>query len=286
MPEALLLGQNPDGGWPYGRGGSWVEPTVYAVLALLANQETGPAQRGIVWLRAAQRGDGSWPPQPGIDESTWVTALAALIPPKALGEVAHARATQWLAGTMGAESSETYRIRQWLLGEAPLSGHDPPGWPWVPGTAAWVSPTALAILALEQDCRRIPQPGIQRRVDAGREFLLRRICQGGGWNHGSVQPLGYPSTAYPETTGVALAALSGVPGPKMRESLALAHRFLAECRSADAWNWLRLGLLAQGQLPAPLPDRPDLKRRTVPVIALDFLINNAIQTGRPVFGFA
>jgi hypothetical protein len=263
-----------------------VEPTVYAVLALLAGQESGAARRGIVWLRAAQRPDGSWPPQPGVDESTWVTALAALIPPDELGEASHARAIQWLAATAGEESTMPYRVRQWLLGQAPLSGQDPPGWPWVPGTAAWVAPTSFAILALEKECRRAPQPALQARIEAGRAFLLRRICQGGGWNHGGVQPLGYPSTAYPETTGLALAALRGVPGPKMQGSLALAHRFLAECRSADAWNWLRLGLLAQRQLPAALPVVSDLKRRTVPVIALDLLISHAIQTGRPVYGFA
>lgn len=286
MSEALLAGQNPDGGWPYARGVSWVEPTVYAVLALLSTQETGAAQRGIVWLRGAQRPDGSWPPRPGVDEGAWVTALAALIPPERLGGASHARATEWLAGTTGAESATTYRLRRWLLGEARLSGQDPPGWPWVPGAAAWVAPTAFAILALEKEYRRNPQPGLQRRIDDGREFLFRRICKGGGWNHGGVQPLGYPATAYPETTGLALAALHGMTGPKIEGSLVLAHRFLEECRSADAWNWLRLGLLAQRQLPATLPARTDLKRRTVPVIALDLLINNAIQTGQPVFGFA
>ena len=263
-----------------------MEPTVYAVLASLAAQQSRAAQRGIAWLRAIQRPDGSWPPQQGVDESTWVTALAALIPREQLGEAAHARATQWLARTTGAESSVTYRLRQWMLGAAALSGQDPPGWPWIPGAAAWVAPTAFAILALEKECRRMPHPALEQRIQAGREFLLRRICRGGGWNHGGVQPLGYPSTAYPETTGLALAALREAPGPKMQGSLALAHRFLAECRSADAWNWLRFGLLTQRQLPPNLNARPDLKRRTVPVIALDLLISGAIQTGQPVFGFS
>lgn len=286
MPEALLAGQNPDGGWPYARGVSWAEPTVYAVLALLRAQQTEAAQRGIAWLRAAQRADGSWPPQPGVDESSWVTALVALIPPGQLGEAPHARAVQWLAATTGEESAMIYRVRRWLLGQAPLSEQGPPGWPWVPGNAAWVAPTAFAILALEKECRREPRPDLERRITAGREFLLSRTCKGGGWNHGGVQPLGYPSTAYPETTGLALAALRGVPGQAIQNSISLAHRFLAECRTADAWNWLRLGLMTQGQLPAALRVPPDLKRRTFPIIALDLLIDQAIQTSQPVFGLA
>jgi len=58
---------------------------------------------------------------------------------------------------------------------------------------------------------------------------------------------------------MALAALRGVRSPGHQRGLAVARRFLGECRSADALNWLRLGLLAHGQLPAgychPFGDR-------------------------------
>jgi len=63
-------------------------------------------------------------------------------------------------------------------------------------------------------------------------------------------PLGYDCFPYPETTGMALAALRGVQSSGTERGLAVARRFLGECRSADALNWLRLGLLAHGQLPA------------------------------------
>src|SRR5437899_1067356 len=83
--DVLLAKQNRDGGWPYVRGASWTEPTVYAVLALLAAGENPAAKRGLDWLRARQLPDGGWPPQSGFDESNWVTALAALLSPEQLG---------------------------------------------------------------------------------------------------------------------------------------------------------------------------------------------------------
>ena len=131
--EALLAKQNSDGGWPYVRGGSWTEPTAYATLALLAEGETEASGRGLAWLRAAQRPDGGWPPQSAVDISTWVTAVAALLPPERLGVRAHARAIEWLLGTSGEETSLTYRLRLWLLGNDPPADQEHPGWPWGSG---------------------------------------------------------------------------------------------------------------------------------------------------------
>ena len=85
--------------------------------------------------------------------------------------------------------------------------------------------------------------------------------------------LGYPADAYPETTGMALAALRGWPASRMERSVALARDFLASCRSADAWNWLRLGLAAHGALPAGYSAPKEVQFRTVPEIALDLLIS-------------
>ena len=203
--QLVLSKQNRDGGWPYVRGSSRTEPTVYAILALLAAGELAPARRGLVWLRSAQLPDGGWPPQTGFDESTWVPALVALLPPGQLGALAHARAIGWLLSTSGEESSSLYRVRMWLLGAEQLPEHEFPGWPWIAGSAAWVGPTALAMLALQKEMGRRPSQAIRRRVDQGRQFLLRRMCQEGGWNHGSVRALGYESTPYPETTGMANA---------------------------------------------------------------------------------
>ena len=69
-----------------------------AILALLGAGELEPARRGVDWLRAAQL-----PPHAGFDESTWVTALVALLPPGQLGNAAHARPIDWLSDTGGLQ---------------------------------------------------------------------------------------------------------------------------------------------------------------------------------------
>ncbi len=268
----LISKQNRDGGWPYVRGKSWTEPTIYAVMALLAAGESKPAARGLRWIAGMQRPDGGWPPQAEVDESSWVTAIAALLPPDIVGVRTHARAIRWLVGTIGEESSTLYGMRQWLLGLSVPSGQKFAGWPWVPGSAAWVGPTSLALLALEQESRRSSAVGIRERIAGGRQFLLHRMCANGGWNHGGVRPLGYESNPYPETTGMALAALRGTTSPGIDLSLALAQQYLARCRSADALNWLRLGLLAHGQLPAGFCPPAEIAYRTVPECSLDLLV--------------
>ena len=256
---------------------------MYALLSLLNRGEPLSLRRGLEWLRKRQRPDGGWPPQAGVDESTWVTALVALLPPELLGEAAHAPALHWIAGSAGAESGTVFRVREWLLGHQPLSQQETPGWPWMPETAAWVAPTSVAVLALEKQCRRQPRADFEKRLDEGRRFLLERMCQGGGWNHGSTRPLGYPTNPYPETTGLALTALRGVQARQIEISVPLALRYLSECRSADAWNWLRLGLSAQRRLPADAAPATELRFRTVPEIALNVIAQQASEGRNPLF---
>jgi len=282
--ERLLKCQNSDGGWPYAQGASWAEPTVYAILALETVGEADARRRGLRWLSGIQRPDGSWPPHPGIDESTWVTGLAAWLGPDQIGEQSHRKAIHWLAGTTGQESNLIYRVREWLLGNPRPPEMEFPGWPWVPGTAAWVSPTAVAMIALQKECRRYPDAHLERRIDEGRKFLLLHMCREGGWNHGSVRALGYESRPYPETTGMALAALAGARSPKIDTALALAHDFLKDCRSADACNWLRLGLVAHGHLPDGYCLPQGLQFRTTVEISLDLLATATIRKRVAFFG--
>jgi squalene cyclase len=277
--ETLISKQNTDGGWPYVRGASSTEPTVYAVMALLAAGERDRAGLGLGWLRRMQRRDGGWGPQAGVDQSNWTTALVALLPPEVVGARFHESAIEWLMGTTGHESSFEYRLREWLLGNNSIQETDSEGWPWIPGAAAWVGPTAISIITLEKENRRRPLRGIRERIEAGRKFLLERVCSDGGWNHGSVRPLGYESKPYPETTGMALAALRGVNSPQVARSLAVARQFLAECRSADAQNWLRLGLAAHGELPPGYCRPRDISYRTIPEASLDLLLSDKTGSG-------
>jgi hypothetical protein len=274
--------QNPDGGWPYRKGGSWTEPTVFALLAHLAARTAAPrSSEALAWLCGAQQSDGGWTPRRSVDHSTWVTALVALLPAEAIGAAPHARAVNWLLSNTGMESSPIYRWREIVLNGKPPQGPDLSGWPWFPGTAAWVTPTCLGILALKKCYWRQPSSDLRERIDKAQSFLLSRRCADGGWNHGSQRALGYDLDSYPETTGQALLALAGTDPARLQDSFRLAQRFFREHRSAGGAAWLRLGLLAYQQVPAgaPLFNKPC---RTVVDSALT-VIASAAEQGYNVF---
>jgi hypothetical protein len=276
---SLLESQNPDGGWPYRAGGpSWTEPTAYALLALRAQGSVAEqVEKGLRWLDAVQLPDGGWPPQPAVRQSAWVTAIAALLGPAALGGDAYRRGIVWIVEQTGEETKFLSRVRQFLTGN--LQGD--PGWPWFPGTSAWVTPTALSMLALGKAARSAGSAQIRARLDMGASYLLAHACSDGGWNHGAARALDYDARSYPETTGVALLALGGKDAPAIRKACRWAQAQLPGCRASEAESWLRLGLLAHGQLPprAPGPARPP---RTIQNTALALLASAAV-TGRNAF---
>lgn len=240
--------QNHDGGWPYRKGGSsWTEPTVFALLAQSAGKgDPQSLERGLNWLRSVQRQDGGWPPSPSVTQSTWVTAVVGLLPRDAIGRSHYASAIDWLMGQSGQETSLGYRLRSELLGNG--SGEREPrrGWPFFPGAAAWVSPTAFGILALEKARRAHISGGMQQRILVGREFLLDRMCKDGGWNYGRSSVLGVEAPSYPETTGQALLALNEMRSPKLEKAVAGAQEQARGCQSSEALSWLQLGLQAHG----------------------------------------
>jgi len=250
-------------------------------MAALTEGRAGEAARGIGWLQTLQCADGGWCPQPAVEESTWVTSLVALLPPGQLGVERHRRAIHWLLRLTGRETSTVYRLRQFMLGYSAGEEQGDHGWPWFPGCAAWVSPTAFGILALQREQGRNAAPGLAERIALGRKFLFHRMCADGGWNHGTSKPLGYDCHSYPETTGMALLGLRGIDCPVVSRALDAAERSLVECRSADGMNWLRLGLAAHGRLPANYCP-PPVAYRTVRDVAIGVLAD-AASAGRSLF---
>ena len=81
---------------------------------------------------------------------------------------------------------------------------------------------------------------------------------------------------------MALAALRGTRGREVDRALNVARAFLAQCRSAEAQNWLRFGLLAHGELPAAYCRPQELYCRTISDTSLDLLANHA-AAGRSFF---
>jgi squalene cyclase len=240
--------QNRDGGWAYNKGCSWTEPTALVLLAQSVNQVDRPSfEAGLQFLRATQRSDGGWSPHPDVSESTWVTTLAVLLPEEAIGADRMKRALAWLEGQTGRESSFSYRVQQMIHG---VNEKHPEGWPWFPGAAAWVIPTSLGILAFERALTRGEDKRLRERVNSAREFLVERMCADGGWNHGSNRALGRDGDSYPETTGIALAALHGArlnDTQTIERAKSAARRHLAACRTAEGIAWLRMGLAAHGE---------------------------------------
>ena len=252
---SILSAQNSDGGWGYHGRSSWCEPTAFALLALSATRSAPDRfQRGVRWLRSTQRSDGGWAPHPSVPESTWVTAMAVLALCETDSGPELKPAIEWLQRQTGEESSLADRLRRLLLGARMEVGEGTRGWPWFPGTAGWVMPTALTILALEKAGLRRSAAQTQARIRQGREFLVARICQDGGWNYGGAQALGFSASSYPDTTGVALLALHGVQSPLIRTAVDKAAERWPQCHSAQTACWLRLGLAAHGRRPAGAGD--------------------------------
>lgn len=248
LQRKLLDAQNSDGGWGYETGSSWTEPTAFALLALESQQIKSTAcDRGYAWIRHNQRRDGGWPPESSVDISTWVTSLVLLASSEAnLGTRAYQRAIDWTVGQIRPELTPIERIAFRMRGMPPgeqTSG----GSPWFPGTAAWVAPTAISILALSQAVRGNRDERLRSLINRGKQYLLSRRCHDGGWNHGGTSFRSQNAESYPEMTGMALLALHGTPASGLAVSIQTAENFLSHPGSLEGLSWLQLGLMQHGR---------------------------------------
>ena len=198
----LARSQNPDGGWGYRPGSpSATEPTGAALVALGPDPEAAPAvERARRWLEAAQRPDGGWGMDPEDPESHWMTAWGILglarLDPHAL-EIT--RGVRWLIElpVIRIEAAElTAEVRRTLRIDPALRG-----WPWRPGEASWVEPTALALLALHAASA---VEAHRDRIAEAVGYLVDRRCVGGGWNFGNPFMLGANLPPRPHPTASAI----------------------------------------------------------------------------------
>jgi hypothetical protein len=283
LADRLAACQNPDGGWPYGRGSSWAEPTAFAVLALQETQfpAISPVlKRALAWLLHAQTPSGGWTPTLRVPECTSVTSVATLA---LLGFSTGIPAAQ-LDSAISATAQQVYTDDLSLSLLLAKAFHLPPprapgSVPWYPGTAGWITPTALTALALFSAAQRKDRPDLHSIAIRACNYLVSRRCVDGGWNHGGTSARSEDAVSYPETTGLALLALrtGGVTPPP--EAVSLAREFAAQPASTEGLAWLQLAL---GTSSKPVPDPEAMPTpRTIRDLALRLMAVSA-QSGTSV----
>lgn len=179
------------------------------------------AGRCRAFLAQCRTAEGAFPYTPGAAPRPEPTVLAVAAGEPLPAAWIAALPPQWglmlLPAVAGAQAPAICApILAWLLQSRSLPVEDVegfdatiPGWSWVEGTAAWVEPTAWAVLSL---CRCPPLPGIgavdrEARAAEGVRLLLDRQCADGGWNYGNPRVLGQELVSAPASTGWAALAL-------------------------------------------------------------------------------
>ena len=257
LRERLTLRRNADGGWGYrAQGASAAEPTAWACAALLGGNasEQAEAGRGLAWLASIQKPNGAVPISEKHTSPDWCTPLAlfvwSLAARRIADRLADARrnAAEFLLNS-GGEPVES------IPG---VFGHDTSlvGWSWVAGTHSWVEPTATAVLALKAAGK-----GNHRRTREGVRLLIDRALPEGGWNYGNTRLFGRVLRPFPETTGVALAALADeAKCDAIQRSVDWLTRELSHIRAPLSVAW---GAIALTRMDRRSPDAEEQVARGV-----------------------
>lgn len=234
----LLKGQNPDGGWGYFPGKqSWLEPTAWAAVAMHGD---AAAEKAYGLVRGWQNADGSCRPSGAVSTTHWTAALLVILAALRKDRPVMERGVKYLMGTIGSDSGPFMR----LLHYASLSRNDRDpsfeGWPWKPGAAAWIEPTAHSITALRLARALMPDPRLDERIVSAQNMIWHQRCQGGGWNYGAREARGVQLQAFSETTALALIGLMGRRG--LRESIESAQVLRTHDQAALSKAWFSVSL--------------------------------------------
>ncbi|WP_051360860.1 prenyltransferase/squalene oxidase repeat-containing protein [Desulfuromonas sp. TF] len=211
------------------------DSTAWAVMAFSAvdlnHASIAPALRS---LTRSQSGDGGVALLPEYPQACWPTPLAILA---------------WMNFQECAEPLQ--RAISFLLHFTGVHGDNPvgsplahntalKGWPWIADTHSWVEPTALSVIALRSAGHR----GHSRIAEAV-EMLMDRQLHDGGWNYGNTEVYGQQLSPMPDSTGLALCALSGLITEKeVIGSIAYLNETVPEIRTPFSLSWGLLGLNA------------------------------------------
>lgn len=248
ISQLLWSRRLPGGLWSWsGTQQGATEPTCLAYLVLRSDPLYASRLTPYALLKM-QLADGSWPAFPGDSESSWTTALAiSALGLYETGAQARSKAVGWLLQARGKEAHWLWKWKfKWFERAAPI---DPEkfGWPWIPGSASWVIPTALSIVVLKQwtNCR--PDRDATARAEIGISMLLDRCCVSGGWNAGNKIVYGSALPPHIEPTAVALLALQGRPAADTARSVDWLYRSANNETSIEALSWSVLTLFLYGR---------------------------------------
>jgi hypothetical protein len=237
----ILIRSLPGGGYSSRPGGQYrPDATAWAVIALhlwgLSADLLRPARTRIA---TGQEKDGRIVLAQDHLQAFWPTPLAIFAwHGQSEFEEPRSRAVQFLLKTTG---------RHFEKGDDLPIGHDPSirGWPWTAETHSWVDPTSLSIAAL-----RIEGFGTHERVGEGIRLLMNRQLASGGWNYGNTTVFGTELAPMPESTGLALSALSGVVEEReVSRSIDYLKGSVETIKTPLSLGWALLGLAAWGARP-------------------------------------
>jgi hypothetical protein len=253
--NALIVRQNPDGGW--GSTENRSSNTEATSLALSALKPIGGRSvddrvlRGALWLAARQNPDGGWRLNDVATTGSWTTALA-IIALSAFPEYqkrVHDGA-RWLLQQEGSSPGILAKLILWVTGKGNVNELNPDlvGWSWVPHSFSWVEPTSYALTALKKVRSSLSDDHLHERIRQGEALIYDRMCKGGGWNYGNSRVLDYALWPYPDITAVALIALQDRAAEAAnQQSLIALRKAAAETNSGLASSWAAICLRLYGQ---------------------------------------